>query len=115
MDINTFSERMSHTSNFGSNVATINSGSRIVKENNYWKVAADDSNVPVPITLKLEIITDAFQKGLWTKTPDGSNYDSLQIGKKLQHLKKALTQYPSIAGAQVDSYGKIANACVTTC
>ena len=54
LDINSFSEQISSSSNFGTKTATIYSGSRIVKEDDYWSVDADDSSVPIPIALKLE-------------------------------------------------------------
>ena len=103
LDINSFSEQISSSSNFGTKTATIYSGSRIVKEDDYWSIVVDDSSVPIPIALKLAIITDAFQKGLWTTTPDKGTYKSLKVSKKLKNLKKALAEYPSVSGAQINS------------
>ena len=103
MDVEKFSEQASHTTEFGSELDTIYSGSKIEEEGSHWKIAEDDSEVPIPIGLELLIITDAFDERLWTVTPDEKTYDELQIEEKLNNLETALAQYPSVAGASTGS------------
>ena len=99
MDINKFNEQVSQSAEFGSNERTIASGARIVKEGDHYRIAADNTAAPIPISVRLVALTSAFDERLWTATPEGKTYSSLGIGQKLESFKKAISEYPKLSNA----------------
>ena len=99
LDINKFNEQVSQSAEFGSNERTIASGARIVKEGDHYRIAADNTAAPIPISVRLVALSDAFDAHLWTATPEGIAYSSLNIGQKLENFERAISEYPASSNA----------------
>ena len=103
MDINKFNEQVSQTAQLGSEERTIASGARIVKEGRHYRIASDNSATPIPIAVRLIALTNAFDQRLWTDTPEGLSYSSLNIASKLQNFVRAISEYPAVSNALAGS------------